>query len=110
VLVLKMSTVPIPPSLEYTLHNVNSGTVKIKTIKLVELKDLCGYYHEFIQDLGKKLKEEKDRNSVATSVETSVKANKLRAELKEPKDKVVPLAVNPGDAGGQGQAEEDLPD
>jgi hypothetical protein len=80
-----MSTVPVPPSLEHTLDIVNSGRVKIKTMKLVELKDLCGYYHEVIQDLGRKLEDKKTRNSV----ETSVKANDIRAELKELKDLVL---------------------
>jgi hypothetical protein len=82
---LKMSTVPVPPSLEHTLDNVNSGTVKIKTMKL-ELKDLCGYYHEVIQDLGKKLEEEKASGLVKEDLlkngngETSVKINAERAQ------------------------------
>jgi hypothetical protein len=45
---------------------------------------LCGYYHEVIQDLGRKLKEEKARNSI----ETSIEANDISAELKELKDLV----------------------
>jgi hypothetical protein len=73
---------PVLQSLEHTLDNVHSGTVKIKTMKLVEL---CGYYHEVIQDLGRKHEEEKARSSV----ETSVKANNIRAELKELKDLVL---------------------
>jgi hypothetical protein len=94
-----MSTVPVPASLAYTVDNVNSGAVKIKNMKLMELKELRGYYHEVIQDLKKKLKEEKASDLVKEDLfrndETSVQINaelkelkELRAELKELKDLV----------------------
>jgi hypothetical protein len=96
-----MSTVPVPPSLEHTLENVNSGTVKIKTMKLVELKDLCGYYHEVIHELRKKLKEEKasglinedllknGNNETSVEINAEKELNELRAEHRELKDLVL---------------------
>jgi hypothetical protein len=79
----EMSTVPIPPSVGHTLDNVTDGTVKIKTLKLAEVKDLCCHFHEVIQDLEMKLEEAK------RPVETSDEAYKLRAKLKELKDLVL---------------------
>jgi hypothetical protein len=85
-----MSTIPIPPSVGHTLDNVNDGTVKIKTLKLAELKDLCCHFHNVIKDLEVKLEEAKIKlEEVKLPVMTSDEAYKLRAELKELKDLVL---------------------
>jgi hypothetical protein len=85
-----MSTVPVPASLKYTVDNVNSGTAKIKNMKLMELKELSGYYHEVIQDLGKKLEEERARNGeTSAEINAERELKELRAELNELKDLVL---------------------
>jgi hypothetical protein len=53
-----MST-SIHPSLELTLDNVNHGTIKIKALKLAELKDVCFHFYDLIKDLEVKLEKAK---------------------------------------------------
>jgi hypothetical protein len=67
-----MST-SVHPSLELTLDNVNDVTVKIKALKLTELKDLCFQFYDLIKDLEVKLEEAK------VPVPISEEAYELRA-------------------------------
>jgi hypothetical protein len=59
VLVPDVNNTPIPPSVGHTLDNVNDGTVKIKTLKPAELKDICCHFHDVIKDLERKFEEAK---------------------------------------------------
>jgi hypothetical protein len=79
-----MST-SIHPSLELNLENVRDGTIKIKTLKLAELKDLCTHLYDLIKDLEVKLEKAK----VPSAASISDEAYELRAELKELKDVVL---------------------
>jgi hypothetical protein len=82
------------PSL-LTLDNVNDDTVKIKALKLAELKDLCCHFHDVIKDLEVKLEEAKMKIKEAkVPVVTSDKAYELMAELKELKDLVLVDGIN----------------
>jgi hypothetical protein len=53
-----MST-SIHPSLELNLENVKDVTIKIKTLKLAEMKDLCTHFYNLIKDLKLKLEKAK---------------------------------------------------
>jgi hypothetical protein len=88
-----MSTSTHPSLL--TLDHVNNGTVKIKTLKLAELKDLCCHFHDVIKDLEVKLEEvEMKLEEAKLPVVTSDKAYELRAKLKELKDLILVEGVN----------------
>jgi hypothetical protein len=73
------------PSLELNLENVIDGTIKIKNLKVAELKDLCVHFYDLIEDLKVKLKKAK----VPSPASVSDKAYELRAELKELKEIVL---------------------
>jgi hypothetical protein len=83
------------PSLERNLENVIDGTIKIKNLKVAELKDLCVHFYDLIEDLKVKLKKAKQ----PPPPDTSNEAYELRAELKKLKDT---LLVDKNGVNGMG--------
>jgi hypothetical protein len=49
----------IHPELVLNLENIRDGAIKIKNLKVAELKDLCMHFYNLIKDLEVKLKKAK---------------------------------------------------